>query len=56
MDSFNPQLAARFVQPLLQHRLYDERRKSAMLVCLEKLKERAQSSDVIEVVNSGLII
>ena len=54
MDSFNPQLASRFVQPLLQHRLYDQERKDRMVICLEKLKTLAKSNDVIEVVNSGL--
>lgn len=54
MDTFNPQLASRFVQPLLQHRLYDQERKDQMIICLEKLKVAANSNDVIEVVNNGL--
>lgn len=54
MDTFNPQLASRFVQPLLQHRLYDQDRRDQMLICLEKLKTSANSNDVIEVVNLGL--
>ena len=54
MDTFNPQLASRFVQPLLQHRLYDQTRKDKMIECLNILKDKASSNDVIEVVNSGL--
>lgn len=55
MDEFNPQLAARFVQPFMHHRLYDEGRSAEMVICLEKLQSKAKSKDLKEVVTSALI-
>lgn len=53
MDQFNPQMAARFVQPFLHHRLYDTERSDIMKKCLIRLVSEAKSDDVKEVAERG---
>ncbi|OQY18509.1 MAG: aminopeptidase N [Desulfobacteraceae bacterium 4572_35.1] len=55
LDSFNPQIAARLVTPLLRWSRYDTKRAAAMKQQLEKLVAMPDiSADLYEVVNKGL--
>lgn len=55
LDTFNPQIAARLVTPLLRWPRYDAQRSAAMKLALELLLEAAAiSSDLFEVVSKGL--
>jgi aminopeptidase N len=55
LDSFNAQIAARLVNPLLRWARYDEQRAGAMKMALEQLLAAPQiSADLYEVVSKGL--
>ncbi|MEA3465192.1 MAG: aminopeptidase N, partial [Thermodesulfobacteriota bacterium] len=55
LDTFNPQIAARLVTPLLRWPRYDEQRSSAMKAVLEALLGTAKiSPDLYEVVSKSL--
>jgi len=55
LDTFNPQIAARLVTPLLRWPRYDAQRSVAMKLALEELLSAAGiSSDLYEVVSKGL--
>ena len=55
LDTFNPQIAARLVTPLLRWPRYDAQRSGAMKLALEELLAAAGiSSDLYEVVSKGL--
>ena len=55
LDSFNPQIAARLVTPLLRWARYDAQRSAAMKAVLEQLlNEPKISADLYEVVGKGL--
>jgi len=55
LDTFNPQIAARLVTPLLRWPRYDAQRAGAMKLALEELLSAAGiSSDLFEVVSKGL--
>lgn len=55
IDTFNPQLAARLIEPLIQWRKYDPTRQQLMRQELERLKEVPNlSNDVYELVIKSL--
>ncbi len=53
-ESFNPQLAARVAQPLVYFKLYDEKRRNAMIAELEYLNQKITSKDLGEVIKNSL--
>jgi aminopeptidase N len=54
-DTFNPQLAARMIEPLIRWRKYDSQRQELMHQQLERIaKESRLSSDVYEIVHKSL--
>ncbi len=56
VDSFNPQLAARLVEPLLRWKNLDENRQSLMRTELQRIKEvKNLSKNVHELVERGLM-
>ena len=55
LDRFNPQIAARLIQPLTRWRRYDEQRRELMREALELIAaQEALSKDVFEVVAKSL--
>lgn len=55
LDQFNPQIAARLLQPLTRWRRYDEQRRELMRKALERIAAREKlSKDVFEVVAKSL--
>ncbi len=55
LDQFNPQIAARLIQPLTRWRRYDEQRRQLMRGALELIAaQEAPSKDVFEVVAKSL--
>ncbi len=55
LDAINPQVAARVVKPLIQHRRFDEGRASLMRAALsEILSRKGISSDLFEIVSKSM--
>ena len=54
IDSYNPQLAARMVVPLLSFKRYDETRQALMLAELKRMSKAKLSKDLFEKVTAAL--
>jgi aminopeptidase N len=56
IDAFNPQLAARLIEPLIRWRRYDKDRQALMKAQLERISQVPKlSNDVYEIVTKSLI-
>lgn len=57
LDTLNPQVAARLVEPLTHWRKYDKQRQALMREALEKIKNKSDlSRDVYEIVTKSLVL
>jgi len=54
VDSFNPQLAARLVDPLMSFKRYEKKRSNLMKNTLEELQNNKLSNDLFEKVDAAL--